>query len=64
MIDILAGKNFWQANLDARKWKEGVISYSMFNSGKINLKIIGSKGAIKDIEMKEGMINYFMGPKS
>ena len=64
MIDILAGKNFWQANLDARKWKEGIISYSMFNSGEINLQIIGSKGAIKDIEMKEGMINYFMGPKS
>ena len=63
MIDILAGKNFWQANLNNKKWKDGQVYYDMFNSGEIKLEIIGSKGAIKDIEMKEGMLNYFMGAR-
>ena len=60
MLKVLAGKNFWQANLNQQKWKEGIIHYDLFNSARVELEIIGSKGAIKDIEMKEGMLNYFM----
>lgn len=63
MLKILKGKNYWQANLDQRKWMNGEISYSIFSSSNIELEIIGSKGAIKDIEMKEGMLNYFMNAK-
>ena len=58
ILEILAGKNFWQANLDVSKWKMGDVAYKMINSGKSQVNIIGSKAAIDDIEAKQGMINY------
>ena len=30
MIEILAGKNFWQANLDIAEWKKGNVKYNLF----------------------------------
>jgi hypothetical protein len=58
MIEILAGKNFWQANLDIMEWKKGNIKYRMVSSGKASVQIIGSKSAIDDIDAKQGMVNY------
>ena len=58
MLEILAGKNFWQANLDINNWKNGKISYKLVNSGKSSITVIGSKAAMDDIEAKQGMINY------
>jgi len=58
MLDILAGKNFWQANLDINAWKSGKVYYKFVNSGNSIIKVIGSKAAIDDIEAKQGMINY------
>jgi hypothetical protein len=58
MLEILAGKNFWQANLDINNWKNGRISYKLVNSGKSSITVIGSKAAMDDIEAKQGMINY------
>lgn len=58
MLEILAGKNFWQANLDINNWKNGKINYKLVNSGKASITVIGSKAAMDDIEAKQGMINY------
>lgn len=58
MVEILAGKNFWQANLDILEWKKGNIKYKMVSSGKASVQIIGSKSAIDDIDAKQGMVNY------
>lgn len=58
MKEILAGKNFYQANLNDTKWKKGEVYFSLINTGEIELKIIGSKAAINDIDAKQGMINY------
>lgn len=58
MLEILAGKNYWQANLDINRWRLGIVTYKMVNSGKASINVIGSKAAINDIEAKQGMINY------
>jgi len=58
--EILAGKNYWQANLDIRDWFDGKINYRLVNSGNVELKIIGSKAPTTDITAKQGLINYFM----
>tara|TARA_Y100000310_G_scaffold97913_1_gene95584 strand:+ start:2675 stop:4009 length:1335 start_codon:yes stop_codon:yes gene_type:complete len=58
MNKILAGKNFWQANLKEAAWKKGKIEFHMVTSGKAQLKIIGNKGGISDISGGGGMLNY------
>lgn len=58
MLEILAGKNFWQANLDINSWKKGDIKYKMVNSGSASIKVIGSKASMDDIEAKQGTVNY------
>jgi hypothetical protein len=45
--DILAGKNYWQANLDIKDW---------FNSGNVKVDVIGSKAPTTDITAKQGLI--------
>lgn len=58
LIEVMAGKGFYQANLNIDKWRKGEISYSITKSDKASLAIIGSKSAINDIEAKQGLINY------
>jgi hypothetical protein len=58
MVEILAGKNFWQANLDIAEWKKGKVKYRMVPSASATIQIIGSKSAIDDIDAKQGMVNY------
>ena len=58
MKEILAGKNFYQANLDDAKWKKGTVYFRLVNTGSIELKIIGSKAALNNIDAKQGTINY------
>jgi len=58
MKEILAGKNFYQANLDDAKWKKGIVYFRIVNTGSIELKIIGSKAALNQIEAKQGTLNY------
>lgn len=55
---VLAGKNFWQANLDINKWREGQVYYRFTSSKKIDVKIIGNKSSIDDIMARYGWINY------
>ncbi len=60
MAKILAGKNYWQANLNDRKWFDGDVDYRMTNSGKVKINVIGSKAPTTDIVASQGLINYFM----
>lgn len=58
MKEILAGKNYWQANLQMNDWENGKVKFKLVNSGSAKLQIIGSKAAMNDVEAKQGMINY------
>lgn len=58
MREILAGKDYWQANLDIGAWVNGSVKLKFINSGEASLNIIGSKSAITDITSKQGWINY------
>ena len=58
MLEILASKNFWQANLDITKWKTGTIYFQMIDSGKSSIVVSGGKAAIGDITASQGMLNY------
>jgi hypothetical protein len=58
ITEILAGKNFYQANLDVNKWKKGEVFFKLLLSGDANVGFIGSKAAIDDLEAKQGLVNY------
>lgn len=58
MTDILAGKDFWQVNLDIKSWERGDLKFNFLSSGKTVLNIVGSKSAINDITSKQGWLNY------
>jgi hypothetical protein len=58
MKEILAGKDYWQANLDINSWVKGSVKFKFINSGQASLNIIGSKSAITDITSKQGWVNY------
>ena len=60
MREILAGKNYWQANLNKGEWNKGVVSFKFSNSGQASLKIFGNKSATDDIDAKQGMVNYLL----
>ena len=58
--EILAGKNYFQANLNINDWFAGKVNYRIVNSGDVKVEIIGSKAPTTDITAKQGLINYFM----
>jgi len=58
--EILAGKNYFQANLHINDWFAGKVNYKIVNSGDVKVDIIGSKAPTTDITAKQGLINYFM----
>lgn len=58
VAEILAGKDFYQANLDVSKWKKGEVYFRLLHSGAATVSFIGSKAAINDIDAKQGLVNY------
>lgn len=58
VAEVLAGKDFYQANLDINRWKKGEVYFKLLASGKSNVSFIGSKAAIADIDAKQGLVNY------
>jgi len=58
IINILEGKEYWQANLNLTEWQKGTVSFNLIKSGKAKLKIYGNKSAIEDFTSKQGWINY------
>lgn len=58
MKEILAGKDYWQTNINSRLWLKGDLKFKFINSGEANLKIIGSKSSVDDLTSKQGWLNY------
>lgn len=58
VTEILAGKNFYQANLDLIKWKKGEVYFKLLLSGNANVGFVGNKAATDDLEAKQGLVNY------
>lgn len=58
MIDILSGKDFYQASLDITQWHKGNIKYRLSKSGHTSLDIIGNKSAVSDIQAFQGTLNF------
>jgi hypothetical protein len=56
--ELLAKKDFYQANLNIAKWLKGTIEYSFTQSGEIDLTFIGVKSSLSDIAAKQGLVNY------
>lgn len=55
---VLAGKDFYQANLDINRWKRGEVFFKLLQSGKAKVSFIGNKSAIMDVDAKQGLLNY------
>lgn len=55
---ILAGKKYWQINLDQTLWKAGKLKFGAVLSGEATVRIIGNKTPSTDITAKQGWINY------
>jgi hypothetical protein len=58
MKEILTGKDYYQANLNTTEWSKGNLKFKFISSGQAELKVIGSKSAIRDITSKQGWVNY------
>lgn len=58
MMEILSGKDYWQANLNISKWQKGEVEFKMTSTKSMNIKIIGNKAAVDDIDAKQGLVNY------
>jgi hypothetical protein len=58
--ELIAGKKFYQANLNIQKWMKGEVEYNYVSSGKVNLKIFGDKSPLTDITAKQGLVNYLL----
>lgn len=56
--EILAGKKYWQVNLDQQMWQKGDLLFSAVLSGEASVRIIGNKSPSTDITSKQGWINY------
>ncbi len=60
IVEILTGKNYWQANLHEASWRRGIVKFNIQNSGESRVEIIGSKASMTDLDASQGMINYIL----
>jgi len=58
LANRLAGKKFYQANLDMARWRRGEIRFSTTHVKETEIKIIGSKSATHQLEASQGTVNY------
>jgi hypothetical protein len=58
IVEILQGKDYWQANLNIAEWIKGNVKFKFVKAAKAKVKFIGSKSAIDDVTSKQGWINY------
>lgn len=58
LTNRLAGKKFYQANLDMAKWRRGEIRFKTTHVKQTEIKIIGSKSATHQLEASQGTVNY------
>lgn len=58
MRTLLAGKDYWQANLQTALWAKGGLQFKFISSRAAKVKIYGNKSSIVDITCKQGWLNY------
>jgi hypothetical protein len=58
IVSILAGKDYWQGNLQTKEWGQGILRFKFVKAGKARVRFIGNKAALDDISCKQGWVNY------
>jgi hypothetical protein len=58
MKDILSMKNFVQLNMNMPKWRAGHIEFRAKRSADSDIKVMGNKAAIGDIDARHGTLSY------
>lgn len=60
MKTVLALKDFIQLNLNMKQWRAGEVNFKVSRSADSEIKIVGNKGIIGDIDSRQGMLNYYL----
>lgn len=58
IIELLEGKDYWQANLNPSQWLKGKVSIKMIKASKARLKLISNKSAVDNPACNQGFIAY------
>jgi len=57
---LIAGKDFYQANLDDSKFLKGEVYFRMSKAAQMNLSFSGSKASTSNIDASQGTVNYLL----
>ena len=57
---ILAGKKYYQMNLELNKFLNNVVSFKVGSTDGLKFKLIAGKGSAKDPTMSQGILNFFL----
>ena len=57
---LIAGKDFYQANLDDSKFLKGEVYFRMNKAAQMNLSFSGSKASTSNIDASQGTVNYLL----
>ena len=57
---ILAGKKYYQMNLELNKFLNNVVSFKVGSTEGLEFKLIAGKGSAKDPTMSQGILNFFL----
>lgn len=57
---LIAGKDFYQANLDDSKFLKGQVYFRMSKAAQMNLSFSGSKASTSNIDASQGTVNYLL----
>lgn len=57
---LIAGKDFYQANLDDSKFLKGEVYFRMNKAADMSLSFSGSKASTSNIDASQGTVNYLL----
>ena len=57
---ILAGKQYYQANLNLNKFKKNSVAFTITKTDSLKFKLTAGKGQAKDPSMSQGILNFFL----
>ena len=57
---LLAGKQYYQANLNLAKFKKNVVEFKVTKTDNLKFKLTAGKGQAKDPTMSQGILNFFL----
>jgi len=56
--EVIAGKDFYQVNLDLAKFLKGTVFMKVTKSTQSKFKLFHGKGVASDVSMGQGFLNY------